>query len=253
MDADQRVVLLLGDIGVHGFKDLFTKYPDRCFNIGILEQATMSVAAGLSMAGLIPIIHSIAPFIVERCYEQIKDDFGYQGLVGNIVSVGASYDYAALGCTHHCPADVAILSNIPGMHIFVPGHKDEFDKQLKENYWKGLNYYRISEKQNKTPLTNSGVRIKPETKGLVVAVGPMADITAKAVEDLPVDIAYFSENIQNLPRNAFYVEPYYSEKIGVNVPKKFMKNYGTLDEHNEALGFTVGNIKQRVKEFYNIL
>lgn len=118
---DEKAILLLGDIGVFGFKKSFELYPNRVYNIGILEQSTISVASGLSMTGLIPIIHTIAPFITERCFEQIKNDFGYQKLGGNIVSIGASYDYAALGCTHHCPADIGILMNIPEIQIMVSG------------------------------------------------------------------------------------------------------------------------------------
>lgn len=88
MEQDKRVALLLGDIGVFGFKKSFELFPDRVFNIGILEQSTIGLAAGLSMQELIPIVHTIAPFLVERGIEQLKDDFGYQKLGGNFVSVG---------------------------------------------------------------------------------------------------------------------------------------------------------------------
>jgi len=104
MAEDKRLVVLLGDIGVYGFRRVFEKFPDRCYNIGICEQAVTSLAAGLASGGLIPVIYGIAPFVTERCFEQIKIDLCYQRLPAKIVSIGASYDYAALGCTHHCPA-----------------------------------------------------------------------------------------------------------------------------------------------------
>ena len=88
--TDDNVVLLLGDIGVWGFREAFKLYPERVFNIGILEQSTISLSAGLSMSGLIPVVHTIAPFLVERAYEQLKDDFGYQKLGGNFISVSNS-------------------------------------------------------------------------------------------------------------------------------------------------------------------
>src|ERR1035437_3614724 len=115
MAQDERLVLLLGDIGVFGFRHAFAQYPRRVYNIGILEQSSVSMAAGLAKEGFIPIFHSIAPFVVERAFEQIKIDFGYQNLGGIFVTVGASYDYAALGCTHHCPGDVALMKTIPNM------------------------------------------------------------------------------------------------------------------------------------------
>ena len=48
---DSSLVLLLGDIGVYGFKDSFSSFPDRVYNIGILEDATVSLAAGLAKTG----------------------------------------------------------------------------------------------------------------------------------------------------------------------------------------------------------
>ena len=136
---DQRTVLMLGDIGVYGFREELKNLSTRAYNIGILEQSTISVAAGMSRSGLIPFIHTISPFMVERALEQIKDDFGYQNLNGNFVSIGNSYDFAALGCTHHCPGDIQILSSIPNIKIFAPGTSSEFDYLLSKNYQNGVN------------------------------------------------------------------------------------------------------------------
>jgi len=61
MDKDERVVVLLGDIGVFVFSDLMKKYPKRVYNVGILEQSMVSMAAGLSMAGFIPILSTRYP------------------------------------------------------------------------------------------------------------------------------------------------------------------------------------------------
>ena len=55
LEKDPRVVLFLGDINVYGFRDAFQRFPDRVFNIGILEQASVSVCAGIAIEGLIPI------------------------------------------------------------------------------------------------------------------------------------------------------------------------------------------------------
>jgi len=85
LEKDKNICLLLGDIGVFGFKKSFEKYSDRVINCGVLEQAMTSIASGLSISGMIPIVHSIAPFIVERNYEQLKIDFGYQNVCGNFI------------------------------------------------------------------------------------------------------------------------------------------------------------------------
>jgi transketolase len=72
MAKDERVVVLLGDISVFGFRNAFQQFPERIYNIGMCEQAMTSMAAGLSKEGLVPIIHSIAPFVVERCFSKLK-------------------------------------------------------------------------------------------------------------------------------------------------------------------------------------
>ena len=142
MDKDERVVVLLGDIGVFAFKDVFAKYPTRCYNIGICEQSMVGMAAGLAMAGFIPIVHTIEPFLVDRAFEQIKDDFGYQELKGTIVGVDVSETAPNLGYTHQCPYAISHMKDIIGMNVFEPSNADELDKILKENYTK-LNYIRI--------------------------------------------------------------------------------------------------------------
>src|SRR3990167_2244759 len=91
LGKDEKVVLLVGDIGVFGLRHFKEAYPNRFYNLGICEQSMMSLSAGLALAGLIPIVHSITPFVTERCFEQIKDDFCYQGLGGNIISVGSCF------------------------------------------------------------------------------------------------------------------------------------------------------------------
>lgn len=143
MDKDERIVVLLGDIGVHAFRDVFAKYPKRCYNIGICEQTMVGMAAGMAMAGMIPIVHTIEPFLVDRAFEQIKLDFGYQELPGNIVGVDISTTAPNLGYTHQCPYAISHMKDVQGMKTFEPSTAEEFNTWFKDGYDKGLNYFRI--------------------------------------------------------------------------------------------------------------
>src|SRR4051812_33956269 len=91
---DEKVVVILGDISHFLFNAFQEKFPDRFFNMGICENTLVSVAAGLGSQGFHPFVHTITPFITERCLEQIKLDVAYNRLGVNIVSTGASFDYA---------------------------------------------------------------------------------------------------------------------------------------------------------------
>ena len=143
MDKDERVIVLLGDIGVFAFSELMKKYPTRVYNIGICEQSMVGMAAGLAMAGFIPIVHTISPFLVARAYEQIRDDFGFQNLTGTFVGVDVYSTSPNLGLTHSCPEDISLMDNVPHMNTYAPQSAEEFDKLLKEHYGDRLNYFRI--------------------------------------------------------------------------------------------------------------
>ncbi len=261
LERDSRAVLLLGDIGVFGFREVFKRFPTRVYNIGILEQASVGLAAGLATEGMIPIFHTIAPFMVERAFEQLKIDFGYQQLGGNFVSVGASYDYASLGCTHHCPGDVQLLRTIPGMQIVVPGHPAEFDRAFKSLYASGKpTYFRLSEVSNSISHT-SGI-VKTGRRGVVVAVGPMLDRVLSACESLDVSVVYTTGDADlfdiKLPaERTVVVEPFYEGTLAsdipgalfIGVPRRFLTSYGTREDFDAKYGLTAESIRNRIQEW----
>jgi len=279
--ADGRVVLLLGDIGVYGFQDAAERFPDRVYNIGILEQATVSLAAGLAKTGLIPIVHTIAPFLTERCLEQIKIDFGYQGLAGNFVTVGASYDYAALGCTHHCPGDVQAVTTIPGVEVIVPGNASEFDRLFSETYDSAQpTYFRLAEQEHPAETTASfgqGSVLQEGQAATIVVVGPLLASVLEAVRNLDVTLLYYHTvrpfDGELLRRHAasgkvLLCEPYYRGGLAaeitealwpkpvllrsLGVPRRFLTAYGKVEEHDAAIGLTPEAIRGAVEELIRV-
>lgn len=279
MAQDERLVLLLGDIGVFGFRHAFDDFPKRVYNIGILEQSSVSLAAGLAKEGFIPIFHSIAPFVVERAFEQLKIDFGYQELGGIFVSVGGSYDYAALGCTHHCPGDVALMKTIPSMQVVVPGSTQDFDSIFRCIYQNNRpKYFRLSEFAHthniETVFAKASV-VKQGLRGTVIAVGPLLDAVLKACLDLDVSILYYTTlepfDYQTLEENCpkgklIVVQPFYtgtlaydiqcalSKKAGckvleIGVPHRFLTTYGKPKDHDTLYGLTADNVRMHARTF----
>ena len=94
---DNKIVLLVGDIGYRIFDDFRKDNPDRFFNLGICEQSLIGTAAGMSLEGLKPWVYTITPFLIERPFEQIKLDIDQQN--ANVKLVGFA-DYPQLGPTH---------------------------------------------------------------------------------------------------------------------------------------------------------
>lgn len=270
---DERLILLLGDIGVYGFSRLAHDVPSRVLNFGILEQSMMGAAAGLSSEGCIPIVHSIAPFIVERAHEQIKIDFAYQGLLGNLVSVGASYDYAALGPTHHCPADVSLLSNIPGLRIFLPGCAHEFDLAFRQYYSTGLNYFRLSEEGHKFSSMGIGqtnIRNQTTAKTVIIFVGPTLRLYDPLRIPHEIEVIYlnFISDCMNIVlhesiERCLVVQDFYSgplesilcklnRKMTIRVlapQRRFYSDYGSRDDAFTMLGLTENKLYEMLSDF----
>lgn len=274
MSKDDNICLLLGDIGVFGFTKCFETYPERTYNIGILEQTTIGLASGLSKADLIPVVHTIAPFIVERAFEQLKDDFGYQNLNGNFISIGNSYDYAGLGCTHHCPGDVAVLSTIPNMQIISPGSSYEFDSLFNQTYNNGSpTYFRLSEYEhnlNFEVIFGKANVIKEGTKALIICYGNMLEPVYEVVKDLDVTLLYYSTIIpfdnetlkKHFNNNIIVCEPFYegstsyfitkaleglSYKLNsIGIPREFILSYGKKYQIDELLELDVNSLKNKI-------
>jgi len=242
LNKDDKTVLILGDIGVYGFRNSFKKYPGRVYNMGCCEQSIISVASGLSLSGLIPIVHTIAPFLTERCYEQLKIDFGYQKLCGNFVSVGASDDYSTLGATHQCPADVNILKQIPDFQICVPGTAKEFDILFNQSYDNGNpTYYRLSEQKNNIDVDVEFGKANIIKKGklfTIIVVGNMLNDILETTKNQDVTILYYTTlspfDKQTLKDNfegkkILLCEPYYKGGLDYDIISSLYPKPVTID------------------------
>ena len=202
-EIDKDLVVMVGDIS-HGILQPFAKkFPGRYYNIGICEPTIVNMAAGLSKLNLTPVVHTIAPFITERAYEQIKLDFGYQELPINIVSVGGSFDYAQLGCSHHCYTDVSLLCHFKRGNVVIPGSALEFNLLFKEIYKNGMiNYFRMPEVPHGIDFETGeikfgkGIKVREGTDVTVVTTGTQLRNAIKAAETLnlegiSVEVLYF--------------------------------------------------------------
>ena len=198
--SDQTLVVIVGDISHGILQPMALEYPDRYYNIGICEPAMVNMASGLSKVGLIPVVHTIAPFLIERSFEQLKLDFEYEGQSINLVSVGGAFDYSQLGCTHHCYDDIALLRQLPSSRIFVPGTANEFRKMFKTFYAQpGINYFRLSESKNSTSIdSTAGVsQVAFGGDATLVALGTRLDAalgaSSKVRPSIETDVFYVNQ------------------------------------------------------------
>lgn len=280
LDADPRAALVLADIGVDRFQEAARRYPNRVINVGIREQSLIGVTAGLALEGFRPVAHTYAPFLVERPFEQVKLDLGHQDVGAILVSVGASYDWAEGGRTHHAPEDVALVATLPGWEIHVPGHADELETLFRHATGRhDACYIRLAADHNAAPVTVvpgrlSILRTHPRSRATVVAVGPMLDPVRDAVSDLEVDLLYAATvrpfdgpTLAAVARsgNVVLVEPYLrgtsafevsealqdrrARLLSLGVPRAEHRRYGQAKDHAEAFGLHPAGLRASILAF----
>jgi len=120
-EVDERIYLLVGDLGFGVVEPFLRKFPKRFVNVGVAEQNLTGLAAGIASTGAIVFTYSIANFPVLRCLEHIRNDVCYHRANVKIVSIGGGYSYGALGMTHHSTEDLAVLRALPEMTVVAPG------------------------------------------------------------------------------------------------------------------------------------
>ncbi len=128
---DERIFLIIGDLGYNVVEPFANVFPDRFLNPGIAEQNMMGIAAGLAMEGFIPFIYSIANFPTMRCMEQIRNEACYHDLNIKIVSVGGGFAYGSLGASHQATEELGMMRILPNMHVCAPGDPIETQEIVK--------------------------------------------------------------------------------------------------------------------------
>jgi transketolase len=126
---DNKIVLLVGDIGFGIFDDFRKNHSDRFFNMGICEQSLIGVASGMALEGYKPWVYTITPFLIERPFEQIKLDIDQQK--ANVKLVGFA-DYPTLGPTHRELNGKKLLSLFKNIKSFFPKNSFETEKFTKK-------------------------------------------------------------------------------------------------------------------------
>jgi transketolase len=278
LGEDQRLAVVLAEIGVSGLTRAMRRHPDRVINIGIREQLMISVASGLALSGLRPIAHSYTPFLIERPFEQVKLDLAHQGVGAILVSVGASYDASDSGRTHQAPEDVALLSTLPDWTIHVPGHPDEVEVLLRDAVAGDNNVYiRLAAQANAAPMPIKPGRfhvVRRGSQATVIVVGPMLDRTLEATADLDLTVLYAAtvrpfdaDTLRaELHRPAVVlVEPYLQgtsamwvsaalrdtphRLLSIGVRRMEHRHYGTPEQHDEAHCLDVASLRHRIGQF----
>jgi transketolase len=237
MAKNPQIIAMDADlVGASGTAKLFKAFPERCINMGISEANMMGAAAGMSLYGKIPFIHTFAPFATRRVYDQLYMVGVYQQ--ANVKIYGSDPGYLAIhnGGTHTSMEDIAITRVLPGLTVLSPCDATQFVwclNKAAETY--GCFYIRAGRKGTLDLYDPSsefelgkGIILEEGNDVVMFAVGDMVS------ESLKVKAALESEGISVMIVDLFSIKPLDTELIRkVSVGKKLIVS---VENHSKIGG-----------------
>jgi len=134
---DDKVVLIIPDVGFNYIDEFQKKFPERFFNFGVTEQSAMIIAAGLALSGFKPYIYSMINFVVFRPYEMVRNAVCMHNANVKIIGVKGSEKYKFLGFSHNLITeneDLKAMQNFPGFKTYATDDAGEVRKIIEDTY-----------------------------------------------------------------------------------------------------------------------
>ncbi len=234
---NEKIFLLVGDLGYHVIEPFAEEFPDRFLNVGIAEQNMAGIAAGLAMTGYNVYFYSIGNFPTIRCLEQIRNDIAYHQANVKVVSVGAGYAYGSLGATHQATEEIGALRVLPNMVVATPGDPLEARAITKISAsYDGPMYIRLGKAGEKTVHSEDSIDLK---------IGDICSIITREGNQTAVfacgnilDAALHQINEENLNYDLYsvpFVKPINKEQL-INIVKTHPAGLITIEEHQSSCG-----------------
>ena len=185
---DKSIIALCSDSrGSASMTPFFNAFPEQSVEVGIAEQNLVSISAGLAHCGEKPYCFSPACFISTRSYEQAKVDVAYSDTNVKLIGISGGISYGELGMSHHSAQDIAAMSAIPNMRVYLPSDRFQTAKLIesllkdeKPAYVRvGRNPVEDIYSENDCPFEMDKATVRGELEGendvAIVACGEMVD------------------------------------------------------------------------------
>lgn len=188
---DPNVIFLTADMSALSLNTFKKNLSSQYINVGVAEQNLVSIAAGLALGGKKVFIYSIAPFVTQRCYEQIKIDLSCMRLPVTIIGSGPGITYSSDGPTHHAIQDIAIMRALPEMTILNPSDLATAVAAARISYKNdGPVYVRIDKGKlpllydNEEDFSDGLASLKKGRDLMIIATGIMVHQAFKVTDEL---------------------------------------------------------------------
>jgi transketolase len=190
---DDKLFVISGDAGLGVWDDF--KESKQFINTGVNEQLDIGFGAGLSMMGHKVIYYNIAPFVIMRPYEFVRNDICYQELPMILIGTGSGITYAPAGVTHYVVEDITLASTMPNLDIFSPADPIEAVECFKYAYKsKKPSYIRIAKNgedkihKDEIDITKPIFINQSQSKNILILHGSIVDEVSKILEMVDINI-----------------------------------------------------------------
>ncbi|HQB31939.1 MAG TPA: transketolase C-terminal domain-containing protein [Erysipelotrichaceae bacterium] len=193
MDHDDKLVFLDADLASPSGSTIIEKsHPDKFINVGIAEANMVGIAAGLSIEGFKPFIHSFAPFASRRVFDQIYLSGAYAKSTINIYGSDPGFTVGPNGGTHTSFEDVALYRTIPDAVIVDVADTTQLESAIRQAASEpGIKYIRLNRKAVRNVYEpgseftfGKGVVVKEGKDVLVITAGQILSDALDAAEEL---------------------------------------------------------------------
>ncbi len=191
--VDERLVGITPAMREGSKMERFAKeFPDRYFDVGIAEQHSVTVAAGMACDGLKPVVAIYSTFL-QRAYDQVVHDVAIQNLPV-LFAIDRAGVVGGDGPTHAGAYDISYLRCLPNMTIMTPADENETRQMLYTGFLldgpAAVRYPRgtgpgvpVQAEMTAIPVGKAEVRRRGEGIALL-AFGPMLESAMGAAEKL---------------------------------------------------------------------
>ena len=190
---DKKLFVIAGDAGLGVWDDF--KDTKQFINPGVNEQLDIAMAAGLSLMGHKVIYYNIAPFVIMRPYEFVRNDICYQELPAILIGTGSGITYAPAGVTHYALEDITIALSMPNLQIFSPSDPVEAIECFKYAYTsKNPSYIRLAKSgenvlhQKNIDITKPIFTNKANSNAILLVHGSVVDEVEKILDIVSLNV-----------------------------------------------------------------
>ena len=132
MAKDERIWLVVGDLGYKAFDYIRRDFPERFINCGASEQAMTGIAVGMALEGKIPFVYSITTFLLYRPFETIRNYINHEKISVKLIGAGRDRDYTHDGFSHWAEEDKETMKIFANIKALWPENKEEMPKIVDE-------------------------------------------------------------------------------------------------------------------------